>query len=590
MTGLDYAIILSFLTVLALAGLGISRLIRTSDDFFVASRELTPFILCATLVATNLSMFHFVGMGGIAYKSGLSVIWQNWTGDMALVISGMFILPAMRRLRVRSVPEFLQIRYGRWLRVLVGAFWGVRLCLFLGLILYIAASAAMIITGWNNYAAWLLVFSIVSILYSAIGGAWAVAIMDSVQFLVMVLGALIVLPIAMHAAGGLPALMQWLRSTGHENHLRFVPTTGEFNWVFVLAFVLLSMKWASIDQAILQRAFGARSPRIGAKGMVLAGLITTPFAFFWILPGLAMSRIHPGIANPDHAIPNLLSQCLPAVSRGLLGIVLCGLVAAQISVITADINSVATLFTSDVYRNLRRKEPTQRQLLIVVRISSVICGALMLAAAYLMSYSVAGAVRLNQTIVGILDMPLFVITIVYGLFWRRTNWQGATAGFLLGGVMGALCYVLLDPSCNAYAQRKLSLISSTLAAQVGNWHTRLEIYARWLRSIAPIVSASTALLVTPLVSLLTKRPAAGGSEEIWTSFKPGQEPDEERDTFHFVPKSVAGRFGFAMVILGFLGFLAGVACAAVGLSIADPLSVGGMIVVFVGGLMRVYSD
>ena len=117
-----------------------------------------------------------------------SIIWMNWTGGIALTLSGLFVLPIMRRLRIRSVPEYLELRYARGLRTLVGAFWGVRLCVYLGILLYIAGSAAVLITGWNNYVAWLLVFSLVAILYSAVGGAWAVAIMDSVQFLVMLAG------------------------------------------------------------------------------------------------------------------------------------------------------------------------------------------------------------------------------------------------------------------------------------------------------------------------------------------------------------------------------------------------------------------
>src|SRR3954463_8108665 len=164
MTLFDYVIVISFLAAMALGGLWIARLIRDADDFFVAGRELTPFILTATITATNLSMFHFVGMGGTAYKNGISIIWQNWTGCMALVLSGIFVLPLMRRLRIRSVPEFLEMRYARGLRTLVGAFWGIRLCLFLGLLLYIAATTAIIITNSQNnitnYCLWLLAFSL----------------------------------------------------------------------------------------------------------------------------------------------------------------------------------------------------------------------------------------------------------------------------------------------------------------------------------------------------------------------------------------------------------------------------------------------
>jgi SSS family solute:Na+ symporter len=542
-------------------------------------------------------MFHFIGMGGTAYKSGISIIWQNWTGDMALVISGIFFIPLMRRLRLRSVPEFLQMRYGSGLRVLVGLFWGIRLCAFLGILLYLAATAAGIITGYHNYYVWLVAFSLVSILYSVIGGAWAVAIMDSVQFLFMLGAGLIIFPIAIHAAGGLPHILQWLKTSGHENSTRFIPVAGEFNWIFILAMSGLSLKWATIDQAVLQRSFGARTPRMGAQGMVLAGIITTPFAFYYLLPGLAAARLHPGFANGDEAIPWLLSTQLPRVAHGLLGLVLCGLLAAQISTITADVNSVATLFTSDVYRVLRRDRAGQRELMWVVRVCSLLCGALMLAMAILLRTTGEGAVQANLVVVGILDMPLFVVTVVYGLLWRRANWQGATAGFLLGGIVGVLCYLLIDPKYwNGYLHPWIWSISTSFDSTVAGWHTWLSQYKTNLKSIAPIASASTALLVTPLVSLVTRAPsydralydrfhAQGRTANLSAEELALQEDDD----FHLVPRSMVGKIGMAGVIGGYILYISGILCASGAPGIAPVLAVAGMLVVFVGGLLRVYS-
>ena len=591
MTGLDYAIVGVFLGGMALAGLTISKLIKQSDDFFVAGRELTPFILGATITATNLSMFHFISMAGIGYQRGISIIWQNWTGNMALVLSGIFVIPVMRRLRVRSIPEFLEMRYSRSLRVMIGAFWGLRLCIFLGIFLYIAATAGTVITGWNNYFAWLMIFSLIAIMYSAIGGAWAVAIMDSVQFAFIVAGALVTFPIAIHLAGGLKSLSQWFIAHGDTVHLQLVPSgAGEFNWLFILAILLISMKWATVDQAILQRAFGAKNPRIGAQGMVLSGLITTPMAFLWILPGVAMARIHPGISNPDHAIPWLLSHQLPMFGRGILGFVLCGLVAAQVSTITADINSVATLFTSDVYRTLKRKEPSQRQLLTVVRISSLICGILMILVAYGLTRTNSGAVRANLAVVGILDLPLFVITILFGLFWKRTTWQGAMAGFFAGGTLGILSYFVIVPKYfDGTLYPFLHAISPFIASHAAAWHEHIKGYEKSILSIAPFVSSGTAVLVTPIVSLLTRQKNSQCAQ-VWECFKAANEAGE-KDTFHLIPSSLAGRIGLALIAVGFLGFLSGIILAAAcGLPAATKLAVGGMIVLFVGGVLRVYTE
>jgi SSS family solute:Na+ symporter len=597
MTFFDYAIILGFLLVMALVGLAVSRLIVSADDLFVAGRELAPFILCATITATNISMLHFVGMGGTAYQSGVSIAWQNWAGDIALVLSGLFVLPVMRRLKIRSIPEFLEMRYSTGMRTLIGAFWGIKLCTFLGILLYIAATAALIITDaaptFAHYCIWLAVFSLISVTYSAIGGAWAVAVMDSVQFVVLLGGALIVLPIATRAAGGMPAVIHQLRDTGHGEQLSLVPSTGEFNWLFICAITLLSLKWSTVEQTILQRAFGARSPRAGAQGMVLSAIITTPFAFFWILPGLAAAKLHPGFSNPDYAIPWLLAKTIPPVGRGLLGVVLCGLIAAQVSNITSDVNSVATLFTSDVYRTLIRRLPSQRELLVAVRISSLLCGVVMLAVAYILHSTGAGAVRANLTVVGIVDMPLFVVTIVYGLLWKRANWQGATAGFLAGGLIGVLTYALVTPRYfDGWIHPLTLVLSAPLTTTVSHWHDALASRATSIRSIVPLISSATALLVTPLVSLVTPS-GHGGDGRIWTSFRGTGTIDGaaiEADTFGLIPSSIAGRLGVGLVLSGFATFLVGVISASWHNPQSAMLAVGGMLVVFVGGLLRVYNQ
>lgn len=588
MTIVDYSIVIGFLLVMAFAGLAITRLIKTSDDFFVAGRELTPFVLCATITATNLSMYQFISIGGIAYQSGISVIWQNWTGDMALVLCGILVVPLMRRLQVRSIPEFLELRYTKGLRTLVGAFWGIRLCIYLGILLYIASTAAIGVTGCadttQNYVRWLAAFSVVSIIYSAIGGAWAVAIMDSVQFCIMLLGALIVLPIVMHAVGGVPGIVHTLNSTGQSSHLSIVPSTGEFGWLFISAYMLLGFKWSSIDQSILQRAFGAKTPRISAKAMVLSGIITTPLAFFWVLPGLAASCLHPGFDNPDKAVPWLLAAEIPAVAKGLLGVVLCGLIAAQISAITADVNSVATLFTSDVYRSLRKRAPSQQQLLIVVRASSIVCGTLMLLVALYLRTTNGGGLRANYTITGILDMPLFVVTVIYGLLWKRANWQGATAGFLLGGFCGIFTHFLIT---NAYFDSYLFPLLSHISMPLANFAAHINHYfgpyQKQVRNVVPIVSSGAALIITPIVSLLTSRSSHG---HFWNALN-AEDNKEEKDAFHVIPRTLAGQIALAVTLIGFGVFVVGILSAHWASGLAAPMAIIGMLSVFAGGVVRV---
>ncbi len=96
-----------------LAGSVFYKWVASSDDYYLAGRRLTPFILAAVLTATNVNLYSFIGQTGIAYREGISIIWQTWTGNMAMVISGLFILPVFRRLRIKTIPEFLEMRYSR---------------------------------------------------------------------------------------------------------------------------------------------------------------------------------------------------------------------------------------------------------------------------------------------------------------------------------------------------------------------------------------------------------------------------------------------------------------------------------------------
>lgn len=576
MTGIDATLVLGFLVLMFMAGVYFSRWIKEADDFYVAGRQLTPFILAATITATNVSLYSFIGQAGAAYKSGLGIVWQTWVGNMMLVFAGIFVVPMMRRLKIRTVPELLELRYNRYIRLLIGMIWTLKLCFWLAVILTAATIAAEGITGVHNPWMWCIVFAIIAILYSAIGGAWAVAMTDTVQLAMMLTSALIVLPMTMYAVGWMPNLIATLRAQGMSEHLALVSRRQEFNWLFILSMILLSTKWACIDQAILQRAFGGRNPRTVAKGMVLSGIITTPFALLWLLPALAVTQLVPGVEKGDEALPRYFAQYLPA---GVLGLVMCGLLASLMSTISADINSVATLFVNDVYHNFRR-HVSPRHLLKVVRLSAIIGGVMMILFARYVVSRFEGVVQANLTIVGIFDMPIFVIAIVYGLLWRRTNWQGAVAGYVLGALAGWGCFAYFrgNPDLSRYG------IVQTLFGNDLDW-------AQWAKSLAAIASTAAALVVTPLASLCFKRPAATPAmERIFKAFSSTAAEEADGGGFGLVPASGRGKFGLLVLLLGFLMFLGGVLSATVGFPLASHAAVGGMLIFFAGGLLRVYSD
>ena len=548
MSGIDIAIVVVFLLITFFVGVFFYKWVGEPDDFYLAGRQLTPFILAAVITATNVNLYSFVGQAGIAYKHGISILWQTWTGNMALVFSGLFILPIMRRLRIRTIPEFLEHRYDKGVRTLVGVLWVFRLAFWLGVVIYTAVVAAQAITGITSFTFWIVVFALIAIVYTVLGGMWSVAFTDVIQFVFMLGGALIVLPMAMAAVGWMPGLMAKLP----PQSLTLVREQGLYNWKFILAIFFLGIEWASVDQGLLQRAFGAENTRSLAKGMVLAGIITTPFALLWNLPGLASAVLFPHLENADQAIPTLLAKMMPA---GLLGLVLCGLISSQLSTISGNLNGVATLFTNDIYESLKKRKATDKEILFIARSMTLVIGILMVVFAYFVP-RMGGAVEAYLTIIGIMDMPLFIVAIVYGLLWKRTTPAAAWAGYLAGALAGIYGKVVLGYDFNA----------------------------------TTFLSAGVALLITPLVSVITRPVESSKIETVW---KARSISDEERLTgqiYHIIPVTLPGRLSFALYFLGFLVFLAGVLMGSKGIAAASVVAVGGMLLYFLGGLLRIYLE
>ena len=132
---LDYIIIGLFFGAIFVLGIWFRKWVGNPDDFYVAGRQVTPFILAAALTTANVSLFSLVGVSGAAYSGGIPIIWLTWTGNMALVFSGLFVIPLFRRLRIRTIPEFLEMRYSGSVRLLVGILWVFRLAFWAAVVL-----------------------------------------------------------------------------------------------------------------------------------------------------------------------------------------------------------------------------------------------------------------------------------------------------------------------------------------------------------------------------------------------------------------------------------------------------------------------
>ena len=548
MNAADYAIVFGFMALTFYVGSVFYKWVGSADDFYVAGRKLTPFILAAVLTATNVNLYSFIGQAGVVYREGIGILWQTWTGNMALVFSGLFVLPIFRRLRIKTIPEFLELRYTKGVRTFVALIWIVRLTFWLGVISYTAAIAAIPLTGWDSFTGWILIFSVVAIAYTTLGGMWSVAFTDVMQFVFMLGGALIVLPMAMAKVGWWPALVQQLP----EQAVTLVAQSGTYNWKFVLAIFLLGIEWACVDQGLLQRAFAAENTKTVARGLVLAGIITTPFALLWNLPGLAARVLHPGLANADSAIPTLLANLLPNV---VLGLVVCGLISSHLSTISANLNGVATIVASDLYESVWNRKAADADILRVARLVTVLAGGAMIAFAFLVP-KLGGAVEAYLTIVAIMDMPLFIIAVVFGLLWKRANATSALAGYTAGAIAGI----------------------------VGSFVLKYDF------NLTTFISAGATLLVTPAVAALTAHSSSPSLASVWHAKQTSDEEERRGDRYDILPRTSGGRLSLGLLAFGFAVFLVGIALGSTASPAASYVAVSGMVIYFGGGLWRAFSD
>lgn len=540
---IDYVTVAAFLIGVFWLGSRFYHWVGAPDDFYLAGRQLTPFILAASMTTANISLFSLIGVSGTAYQSGISIIWMTWTGNMALVFSGLYVIPHLRRLRIRTVPEFLEMRYGAGVRSLVGVLWVFRLTFWISVVLYAGVIAAQQLTGIHSFVFWILVFSIIVIVYTTAGGMWSIVLTNNLGFLLVMVCVLTILPVAMRAVGWWPGLVAHLP----PEHLQFVVHSGKYNWTFILAILLLGLQWASLDQGLLQSAFSARDPGVVSKGMVMSAVMITPFAFLWITPGLAARVLYPGLPKSEMAVPTLIVHLIPS---GALGLVTCGFMASALSTIGSNLGAVATLITNDIYGRFIKRDASPQQLVLAARVATLIAGLLMIAITCLIPY-LGGAVDSYLTMISIVDMPLFVIAIVYGLLWKIANWQGAMAGYLAGALAGAALRFVLH------------------------------------FDVAPVtlISGAVALLSCPIVSFITRVPETACADLSQASRTDEVREKSERNKV----VSTAANLGTWILGFGFLVFLAGVLMGSQSAARASLVAIVGMLIYFAGGALRAKS-
>jgi len=449
----DYIVFLCYFIVVAAYGYYIyHRKAKTSSgdskDFFLAEGSLTWWAIGASLIASNISAEHFIGMSGSGFALGLAISTYEWMAAATLIIVAVFFIPIYLQNKIYTMPQFLARRYNGTVSTIMAVFW-ILVYVFVNLtsILYLGAIAINSITGikFELCIAGLIFFSVIVTL----GGMKVIGYTDVIQVLVLIMGGLVTTYLALtllsEKAGfgvdvfkGLSLLRERADSHFHMIFDKGHPYYRELPGLTVLigGMWINNLNYWGCNQYITQRALGA-DLKTARNGILFAAFIKLLIPVIAVLPGIAMYVLYKdglfaremtdpsGVLKPDHAYPTLMNLLPP----GLKGVAFAALTAAVVASLAGKANSISTIFSLDIYKKFFNTNASEKKLVQTgkwtVILSLVIAG---IVAPSLRSLD--QAYQFIQEYVGFISPGVLAIFLM-GLFWRRTTSSAALAGTLL---------------------------------------------------------------------------------------------------------------------------------------------------------------
>jgi solute:Na+ symporter, SSS family len=421
---------------------------KDTSDYFLAGRSLPWWAIGSSLIAANISAEQIIGMSGSAYVMGLAIASYEWMSAITLILVGKYFLPIFLKHKIYTMPQYLEQRYDSRVRMIMAIFWlGVYVLVNLTSILWLGALAINSITGIDINIA-LIALGVFTGAYSLYGGLKAVAFTDIIQVVLLVAGGLMIAYIALDqisGGGGVVAGFTMLLDQVPEKFDMILSKDNPSYMSLPGISVLLGGMWVmnlsywGFNQYIIQRALAAKNIREAQKGIVFAAFLKLLMPVLVVLPGIAAAVLMPQLSAPDQAYPETM-KLLPA---GIKGVVFAALIAAIVSSLASMTNSIATIFTMDLFVHISKKDHNQKQLVTIGRSVSLAALVLAMVVAKPLLGGFDQAFQYIQEFTGFFT-PGIVVIFLLGMFWGKTT---ATAALLaaLGSAILSLSFKLWWP-------------------------------------------------------------------------------------------------------------------------------------------------
>lgn len=441
----DYIVFIGYIVFIVALGLFVSKEKKghkkDSKDYFLASKALPWWAVGASIIAANISAEQVIGMSGSGYVIGLAIASYEWMAALTLIVVAKFFLPIFLEKGIFTMPQFLEIRFDRRVRTSLAVFW-LLVYIFVNLtsVLYLGALALNEILQIPLFYG-VIGLAVFSSLYTIYGGLKAVAWTDVVQVIILIGGGLLTTFLALDAIGGeggvfvgfsellkdAPGKFDMILSADHPNYSDLPGIS-----VLIGGMWIANLFYWGCNQYITQRALAAKNISEAQRGLAFAGYLKILMPLIVVIPGIAAYVLtnDPAYSNviadfdqinkADGAYPWLLDNFVPI---GLKGLAFAALIAAIVSSLSSMVNSTATIFSMDIYKQIINKDASEDLLVKIGRIGSGVALVIAVLIAPTLT-TLEQAFQFIQEFTGFVSPGILAI-FVFGLFWKRTTANAA---------------------------------------------------------------------------------------------------------------------------------------------------------------------
>ena len=456
LNAVDYLIIGGYILVMIIVGYSLKKYMKTGEDFFLSGRSLPGWITGLAFLSANLGALEVIGMVANSAKYGIATVHFYWVGAvLAMVFLGIFMMPFYYGSRVRTVPEYLKLRYNEATRGLNAVSFAIMTILMSGISLYAMALLFKTMLGWSFHGS-ILFAAVVVLLYVFWGGLSSSIYNEVIQFFLIWLGLLPIVLLGLKEVGGFAGLAAKLKEP-MLHALKYLGTSNNplgvdwFGVVMGLGFVLAFGYWTT-DFLVVQRALASKNINSARMTPIIAAFPKMLVPIIVVIPGLVALLVLPEFSQGalpsteyNSALILLMKHYLP---NGLLGLAITALLASFMSGMAGNVTAFNTIWTYDIYGTYIKKGQPDAHYVKVGKWATVVGILASVGTAYI-ALGFKNLMDYMQLIFSFFNAPLFA-TFLLGMFWKGATAWGGFWGLLVGILTAAGHYILYKAGVLTY--------------------------------------------------------------------------------------------------------------------------------------------